>query len=270
MKVVARTAALLFSWVAAGGSLACGGATQIDDAGRSAGDDGGAGHESDAATETGETECSLNGLWICGGAHTCAPPPSVCTCLPPDSGFSATGPTPCIGSSYAGGPPYTGCSTPPDGLVCVDLFGLDATDPSYDGVPFDLGRFYSDNGAGDRVTYADHGRFTGAPLPNLADCPVIDNVDVCGGYCGGCPIGESCTGRSPLHPYGVCADERLSIDRLNQCGGGYEPCPSGYGCFSFTVEPEMQSIADAYGFCLPMAKCEATAAKLPGGGTCTP
>jgi hypothetical protein len=43
-----------------------------------------------------------------------------------------------------------------------------------------------------------------------------------------------------------------------------------FGCFIFAVEPEAQPIANQYGICLPVSKCQALATQLPGGGTCTP
>lgn len=44
--------------------------------------------------------------------------------------------------------------------------------------------------------------------------------------------------------------------------------PRGEGCFLFTVEPEMQPIADEHGHCIAIGRCLDTAGQLPGGAEC--
>jgi hypothetical protein len=41
------------------------------------------------------------------------------------------------------------------------------------------------------------------------------------------------------------------------------------GCFSYDVQPDAQTFADANAYCLSDALCQALASELPGGGTCT-
>jgi hypothetical protein len=171
--------------------------------------------------------------------------------------------TMCLNAPYlAWDEPFQDCPGCKDGGVCLD--------PNGDGdgfpicVPWDIGALYGVNGFGTRVRYEDFGLWTGDPLPEPATCPNLPGVDICGGHCGGCPSGEHCTGRSPLHPYGICVPAQLDF-----CGIGCTPCGAGLGCFTYKVQPAAQAVADAIGICFPQATCENMAANLPGGGTCT-
>jgi hypothetical protein len=128
--------------------------------------------------------------------------------------------------------------------------------------PFDLGVLYAKAGYAERVRYADWGLFTGEPLPEPTSCPSVEGVLLCGGNCGGCPPETTCTGRSPLHPYGICAP----ADDCSPPEGQW--CGPGLGCFIWTVEPEAQALADRLGYCYPLATCEKMAAGVPGGGKC--
>jgi hypothetical protein len=122
------------------------------------------------------------------------------------------------------------------------------------------------NGAGpDVLRYADFGLWVGEALPAPTMCPTFSGFTVCGGNCGDCVGTEICSGRSHLHPYGLCAP-----DQGDEVEGGCHAgsCKGGQSCFVFTVEPEAQPVADQHGLCLPPDTCQAVAANLPGGGKC--
>ncbi len=134
-------------------------------------------------------------------------------------------------------------------------------------VPFNAGSIVAKHGQADRLGYADRGVWTGDPLPMPKTCPSIPDVPTCGGYCGGCPVGQICTGRSPLHPYGICIPEAAGVcSRVAGVNGS--KCSATEGCFIFKVEAAHQTVADATGFCVPSKECQALAANLPGGGFC--
>jgi hypothetical protein len=126
-------------------------------------------------------------------------------------------------------------------------------------------RYFGDPAS--RIRYADYGKWTGAPLPAPASCPSFAEFQICGGNCGGCQAGEICTGRSPLHPHGIC----MSAKGTEECargGTGNRACKTGTACLLFKVEPEAQAMADEHGHCFSTTACQALADKLPGGGTC--
>jgi hypothetical protein len=129
-------------------------------------------------------------------------------------------------------------------------------------MPFNLGVLFVNAGEADRVRYADLGLFTGDPLPIPEACPRL-GIPICGGACGGCPGEDLCTGRSPLHPYGICVPPVSG-----QCSP-MSNCGTGKACFTYLVEPAAQAIADDWGYCLPTDLCEAIASQLPGGGACS-
>ena len=155
-------------------------------------------------------------------------------------------------------------------MICI---GFGAPDqPQYQAF-FDTGTLLAQNGAADRVHYADFSAWTGAALPIPSVCPDLGSMSGCGGIvgasCGQCLEGERCVGRSPSHPVGVCLPTR---DATNACSSGGEtdsPCadPSA-ACFSFQVDPASQPLADYWGVCLPKASCADLEQKLPGGARC--
>lgn len=129
-------------------------------------------------------------------------------------------------------------------------------------MPYNIGVLFANAGYADWVRYADFGLFTGEPIPAPTSCPTIEGVPLCGGNCGGCPPETVCTGRSRLHPYGICAP-------IDTCDPEYDDwCGAGRGCFMWIVEPEAQALADQKGYCYPLAICQKMAAEVPGGGKC--
>lgn len=168
----------------------------------------------------------------------------------------------------------------PDGNVYVDETGCPAFDSGpavgtkpFGCAPYDVGQLMAKNGSAENARYADLGIWTGDPLPSTAVCPTLDKITVCGGSCGGCPNGLVCTGRSPLHPVGFCVPPSPTTNQCNPNDANpLNPriCAIGQGCFTFKVQSEAQAEADRFGMCVPMDECQALAANLPGGGTCTP
>jgi hypothetical protein len=149
-----------------------------------------------------------------------------------------------------------------DGGICFDLgMGVGA----FHCAPYDVGILFEQYGAENRLRYADWGLWTGDPLPEPETCPSISGVPICGGNCGGCPAGQHCTGRSPLHPFGVCFR-----DDEKSCTKDEPSCDAGDACFFFAVEVEAMPLAYEAGHCVPLESCVATAEQLPGGGECIP
>ena len=257
---------VLFAFVAAG----CGGETDTDGSGGAGGGGAGSGGAAGSAGSGGATggaagapdggwpECSAPGFAVCGkacpegrpGCSVCFPPPA------PDK-FGV-----CGESLLKGEVP----GKPSDGRVLATRNAtLTSATFSLTSVAFAGGVFLAEHGQGDRVAYADRGLFTGAPLPEPTTCPSLVAGKVCGGLCGGCPLGQRCTGRSPLHPHGICVPDEPAECRHPVVSGW--TCKSADACFVFTVEAERQGLANFNGFCLPKAECEAYRT-LPGGGEC--
>jgi len=246
--------------------VCCGGRVGVDngttaDAGQ--GDDGGIDSTTDGA---GWTQCSApNGVRVCRGPSTCPVDPNDAQCpYGLDDGVS---PNPNPGALCVCGNGQTlgygdACDTPcRDGAICARTY---ATKDVFFCAPYELGVLFAKNGAADRVRYADMGAWTGASIPAPDTCPPITGITPCGGNCGPCPVGTTCMGRSPLHPYGFCAPPPTGACTRTKP----QSCHSGDGCFVFSVEAAAQPVADQYGHCVPMALCTALSQSLPGGGSC--
>jgi hypothetical protein len=213
------------------------------------------------------TQCSSpEGFAVCNGPHDCpdtpqSGPTTGCHCATAGKELAL-----CLNEALDQ-PPFGFGATYvcPDGAIRVNV---DPDAPTaYFCLSFDIGILFAKNGAADRVRYADWGLWTGAAIPEPTTCPTINNVNICGGHCGGCVAGDFCTGRSPLHPYGVC----LPQHGLPSCKRQGLACTkAGTGCFLYGVESGAQAVADDNGYCLPIDQCQAMAASLPGGGTCMP
>lgn len=260
-------------WVVITLSVGCGGVTQAQGSGGAAGsggivggaagvsggqagsDAGGTGGTSDG----GWTECSTPDWLACGVPECPAGRPGCSSCLPADEpGLLGT----CGESLNPGFVIYK----PADGNIFVATGATVSIPLLIYEVPFSAGVFIAAHGQTDRLAYADLGVWTGEPIPAPTDCKPVPGTEICGGYCGGCSVGNICTGRSPLHPYGICVPTLGDLCSINPAKP--EKCQSGEACFVFQVEEARQPMADARGFCLPTAVCQASAAGLPGGGFC--
>jgi hypothetical protein len=119
--------------------------------------------------------------------------------------------------------------------------------------------------------YQDKTSWNGDVALTAGACPGASSLRLCGGGCGDCSGPEVCTGRSPTHPFGVCAKPYFptasSLKIPNECG----VCKShGMSCLTFQVGAAgpSQTLADFTGFCIEPDRCTQIAAMLPGGATC--
>ena len=173
-----------------------------------------------------------------------------------------------MGKSWQG-VPTNECNGSCEDGVCV----RDQTDRLYC-VPYEIGVLYAQSGAADRVRYADFGLWQDKPIPASAGaCPTVPGMTLCGPGCGTCAASELCVGRAPLHPTGFCMPRQPDQYHPTSCSGSpvLAGCNAAWSkCFTFTVEPAAQALADEYGYCVPNASCAQLAASLPGGGKCSP
>jgi hypothetical protein len=229
--------------------------------------------------DAGWTQCTSPGeLAVCGGPYHC--PTHSATC-PIGCGIPMVSPMGSAGDSGTSDAALNVCLN--DELLDAGFNGLSFLDACRDGMilvqysgnggstwgcsPFDLGVLFAKNGGSGQVRYADFGLFTGAPLPGPESCPDASGFTICGGNCGPCPeTSEVCTGRSPLHPNGFCVPQ--DSEYLCEADAGCDPS-QGMACLSFTVQPDAQAVADKNGLCLPASLCQAVAAGLPGGASCS-
>lgn len=111
----------------------------------------------------------------------------------------------------------------------------------------------------------------GATIPAIA-CPAAGAaLGMCGGSCGECTGGNFCTGRSPVHPFGVCvAPNRIgpSGSTPNRCRRSMGCTAAGDACLIWAVEPFEQPLADTHGVCVATDRCKSLKASLPGGVRC--
>jgi hypothetical protein len=213
---------------------------------------------------------SPSGWAVCNGPNHCFPDAGVPLCVM----CSTSDFTQAFKDAYA--PPALGmCSNDaslPDfviGAGCSfdECVNVEAFLPGrWGALPFEVGPLFAANGASDRVRYADMSFWTGDALPPVPSCSIGPGVQGCGGSCPPCANGLSCTGRSPLHPVGICASFQVSPQ------GGCTPedvCPSGQSCFTFRVQPDAQAEANSNGFCFSSEACKILSTQLPGGGYCS-
>ncbi len=140
----------------------------------------------------------------------------------------------------------------------------------------ELAHLYALNGYPEFCNYADRMIYTDAPIPPTpTSCPALGSgLKLCGGACGSCGPKQVCLGRSPKHPYSLCADQlgnQASDARECQRGtGGFCGQTGPRECMTFLVDPQSQAIADQYSMCVAISICEAAQKDYPGGVVCTP
>ena len=272
-----------FLLMASSSLLACGGLTQGDDNNTV---DGAA----DVPThDAGFTACSgPGGQALCGGncGATCSPQACASNIgLPPPDATPADA---ALGLCLGAGTYGVGCNQCEDGLLCVpETLEQAVSDPAkefHNLAQADVGYaiMYAMNGDGNAVRYSDRSQYSGSPIPSApTSCPSTSGFQLCGGGCGACATGFSCTGRSPLHPYSLCVDNFLGQANKPQpqdaCvrgaanGGGCNGNPQipPLACLTFKVSGADQPVADANGICVEASLCAAAAQSYPGGVYCT-
>jgi hypothetical protein len=220
----------------------------------------------DGGPDAGWSQCSApGGLEVCRGPASCSTGSSTCSVCADDL-FGM--PSPPGSLSVCANPAWQATSGKSCGSFCSDgsicVSELSGAPDSFFCAPYDLGVLFAQNGASDRVRYADMATWTGAPLPIPSTCPPLSGIQICGADCGTCPQDEACTGRSPLHPYGFCGPPNSGPCDPTVTGS----CPTGLSCFVFQVDAPAQAEANKYGLCVSSALCQSLATELPGGGKC--
>jgi hypothetical protein len=225
--------------------------------------------------------CVAGGVRLCGGAckwldgATC--PPSGCEAI---SGLG--GETSAAGVCWSDDPEATvSCATCADGDAC-----LQRSSSALVCVPADVCYSLWREGYQNVCRYADKAAFDDRPLPVATGCPAGAPPVVCGGDCPACgsSLGTRCIGRSPDHPFGLCAELENDSNPadpglLRTCSlvgnkyrvgcpwGGSSSAPS-YSCAVFRTGPADQAAAKAAGLCMRAEACQAAAVTLPGGLDC--
>jgi len=259
------------------------------------GDDtsGGGAEPSSSATGAGgfaphEPCASSEGVRLCGGAADCewlVPPECLgfgCTVALDGTSFDPGG----AGVCWADLPDAAGrqCSACDDGDVCIQR----TTDQLVCAPPGVCDALW-DLGATAVCRYADKSAYDHQPLPAPSSpCPGGPQKAwpeglpfMCGGDCGPCDdYFQRCTGRSPIHPFGICVNvedafsdpETVRTCSLSLDGTVLENCDTfGYEdtlCAVFDVPPNDVSAARKYGVCLRGEACSQAAQSLPGGIHC--
>ncbi len=255
---LARSTLLRSVAAALGLSLAaCGGAgsEQAGTGGRGSANDGGIAADAGLKAGASVEECRTPaGMRLCGTSVTCYEHGPDCECIGDAPGSdvrmsnAAAGYCGGLASEIAGG---RHCGYCLDGDVCVRGFGIAGSMC----VAEDLARVAWLNGLGHMFTYADGSPYNGVPIPSSEVCPPPDgDLELCGGECGGCSKpGFYCTGRSPIHPLGVCTSgsELLCTNRPDSKLLSINDANSGVTAARVCVRD-----------------CERLAATVPGGAAC--
>lgn len=223
----------------------------------------------------------VNGVAVCGGmcGDTCATGGCTQYGVPGATGgststfgtcrrlFDVTSPSkfqvPCS-VCYHGGELCTQVRNDPSTLGCV---------------PPELCQRLDASGFHGACVYTDKTAWSPTDVIPTPPCPANGRtLGLCGGACGDCTDPEMvCTGRSPTHPFGICAwtkNPAFSGSQINVCSLDpmdlHAPCPSDQACVVFqTGNATSQAIEDKLGFCMPKAGCLALRASFPGGVRCT-
>jgi hypothetical protein len=123
----------------------------------------------------------------------------------------------------------------------------------------------------DGCLFQDKTRWKSSTAIDEPPCPAGGpEIGMCGGLCGGCAPGFECMGRSPRHPFGICADFSPPRFACTRNGDSGTNCGSADDlCATFDVGIDgKQDESDRFGFCLPISQCQALESALPGGVSC--
>ena len=252
---------------------ACGGRAVIDRAGSGGGatDGGGSGG--------GGSVCESAGVRLCGGANSTCPelPPPACPgfgCTPAlDRDDFSPGPAGACWADVAGAASLQ-CTACRDGEVCAQRY-----DDQLVCVPEAMRAAIFALGATTVCRYADKAHYDATALPSGGGaCP---GSWLCGGACGECASADTrCTGRSPLHPVGLCAPIPTGLPQelevapcaLDADGDVLVDCSASMYvdalCAVYDVPPEDQAAARRWGMCISDGVCIAIAQNIPGGLRC--
>ena len=243
---------------------ASGGASAV---GGNAATGGGAGGTLDPA-------CELAGVPICKqGCGVCTPCTDLqqcgvvdLTCMATFTNGGSLGPSICRVDSALDH--LASCDTCLEGDACV----LQAPDPpSLACVPGDFCKEVTMTGTA-ACTFSDKTPFSLAPIPEPTVCPALSlsSTKLCGGACGGCAAGLTCSGRSPTRPFGLC----LPFSPLFKKAPTVDVCAAmtcydqTASCFYYANALSDPTAVKEYGLCFPTQDCQVLAQSLPGGGVC--
>jgi hypothetical protein len=220
----------------------------------------------------GWTSCTTpSGYELCGGAANCYPNCQLCdpVIARPDASVGI-----CVGNDVPFPVHEDNCSICDDGTICiVGSRPEGGTEQGIGGtcVEWEVAELLWRDGFGESLMYADSSTgFDGSPLPAPSDCPSVPGLTLCGGDCGDtCPhdVYHYCFGRSPKHPYSLCATVQPSVN-VPSCSRYNPPGDGKHGCLIFHVGPADQAQADLNGAWIDLPTCQAAAAGYPGGADC--
>ena len=212
----------------------------------------------DASVDGGPCR-TVSGAHGCGGPNNCTWSDKVCGGCLPDS-FHRTGAFSVCGNDILEAGAFVFCQDGcRDGDICANLTA--DPKPQYECAREDVGPLFASNGASDRLLYADWSSWSGQPLPTRDVCPGAAGYSLCGGPCPTCGPAQTCTGRSPTHPFSLCIPRPHGY-----CTKSMPSCANGQSCFLWNTGPR----SDDAGYCMPTSECQAAAAGIPGGGLCVP
>jgi hypothetical protein len=217
---------------------------------------------------TKPADCFVGDVEICfGGCGSCTDKTSGCLHTYSEGGSVGLGQ--CQGSQFFDHSSL--CLACLEGDVCVQ------TQPGLPGGLTCVERVLCEKivASGDPAScfFSDKSRFTLDQIPDPPSCPGGTITQFCGGSCGGCPADQTCAGRSPSRPLGICVASHVISDGMKKpipeaCVHPDGHCQNvGKECFVYR-DPDTQGYANALGLCFPHAQCDELAKTVPGGGAC--
>ena len=241
----------------------------------------------DGATQvdSGDSCHYSNGLAVCSVTppFSCGSPPNG---LPPNCGGCATATNAsdavapigfCVNTSTAMTGSMPICSVCDTGHLCYYLEAIQIPPDPYSSLQcVDVAYCNALHARGfeGACVYLDKTLWSATDSIPATACPAGgQTLGLCGGSCGDCPAGRVCTGRSPTHPFGVCASRKqtnpIATTTLNLCQRSVG-CAQGDACLVFNTNGHGdQTLANIDGFCLPASQCVSLKPVIPGGIFCT-